>query len=155
MRREKIKFIISWSLVIICMAVIFLFSSHTAAESAQQSSAVLQWIIKIFGENEITDFIVRKLAHFLEYTGLSLLLANAFYQTFNRNMFFYSVLTASLYAVTDEFHQLFVEGRACRFADWGIDTAGAILGAAAFTVILIILKSLVNRKEINIDRKNN
>ena len=56
--------IISWALVIICMAIIFWLSSKTADESAAQSSVIVKWIINHFGKNSVTDFIVRKLAHF-------------------------------------------------------------------------------------------
>ena len=56
--------IISWALVFICMAIIFWLSSKTADESAAQSSVIVKWIINHFGKNSVTDFIVRKLAHF-------------------------------------------------------------------------------------------
>lgn len=62
--------IISWALVFVCMAIIFWLSSRTADESAAQSSVIVKWIINHFGKNSVTDFIVRKLAHFSEYVGL-------------------------------------------------------------------------------------
>ncbi len=37
-------------------------------------------------------------------------------------------LAASLYGATDEWHQLFVPGRACEFGDWVADTLGGGLG---------------------------
>lgn len=40
-----------------------------------------------------------------------------------------AVAIASLYGVTDEFHQSFVPDRACDPVDWLVDTAGAALGA--------------------------
>ena len=48
------------------MAIIFWLSSKTADESAAQSSVIVKWIINHFGKNSVTDFIVRKLAHFSE-----------------------------------------------------------------------------------------
>ncbi len=122
MQQEKIKTAICWVLVFICMGVIFWLSSRTAVESAQQSGSILQYLIEIFGDNIFTDFIVRKLAHFLEFTGLCLLMNIALYQTRKRKSFISATLLTSLYAVTDEVHQLFVEGRACRITDWAIDT---------------------------------
>ena len=47
-----------------------------------------------------------------------------------------ALLTAFLYACTDEFHQLFISGRAGRFTDVLIDTTGAFLGL--FLVYLIV-----------------
>ena len=40
-----------------------------------------------------------------------------------------AVIGASLYGVSDEFHQLFVPGRMCDPMDWLVDTAGAALGS--------------------------
>jgi VanZ family protein len=127
------------------MGVIFYFSSRTADESAEQSGELLAWITKILGENIFTDFIVRKSAHCLEYTGLCLLFNCAFYFTKNKKCVFLSIGCASLYAVTDEFHQLFVEGRSCEVRDWAIDTAGAILGAIGFLIIFSIINAVINR----------
>ncbi len=154
MRQEKIKTAISWILVLVCMGVIFWLSSRTADESAQQSGHILQRLIEIFGDNIFTDFIVRKLAHFLEFTGLCLLMNIALYQTRKRKSFILSTALTSLYAVTDEVHQLFVEGRACRIGDWAIDTCGAILGTILFAVIVMIISRILKSKN-TIDRKIN
>lgn len=154
MRQEKIKTAICWVLVFICMGVIFWLSSRTADESAQQSGNILNRLIEIFGDNIFTDFIVRKLAHFLEFTGLCLLMNTALYQTRKRKSFLLATVLTSLYAVTDEVHQLFVEGRACRAVDWAIDTCGAIVGTIAFAVIFTLLSKAIKRKN-TIDRKIN
>lgn len=154
MRQEKIKTAICWILVFICMGVIFWLSSRTAVESAQQSSSILQYLIEIFGDNIFTDFIVRKLAHFLEFTGLCLLMNTALFQTRKRKSFILSTALTSLYAITDEVHQLFVEGRACRISDWAIDTCGAILGTIAFAVIMLLISKVLKSKN-TIDRKIN
>lgn len=46
-----------------------------------------------------------------------------------------AVIIASLYGITDEFHQHFVVMRTPDVTDWGLDTVGAFLGAAtAYTV---------------------
>lgn len=47
-----------------------------------------------------------------------------------------AVALASAYGVTDEFHQSFVPGRVPDVADWAVDTAGALAGAA-FTSALV------------------
>lgn len=154
MQREKIKTTICWLLVAICMAVIFWLSSRTADESALQSGAVLEWLINHFGDNIFTDFIVRKLAHFLEFTGLCLLFNIALYQTKKRKMLIPATVFTSIYAITDEVHQLFVDGRSCQFSDWAIDTAGAILGTIAFAVLFAIANRLLSKKN-TIDRTIN
>ena len=53
-----------------------------------------------------------------------------------------------LYAATDEFHQLFVEGRSGSLFDVGVDAAGALLGVAAAWVLCSIARKFINRKNI-------
>ena len=154
MRQEKIKTAFCWMLVILCMGIIFWLSSRTADESAAQSGAILQWLIHIFGDNLFTDFIVRKLAHCLEFTGLCVLFNLAFYQTRKKTMLLISIACTSLYAATDEFHQLFVEGRSCQFTDWIIDSCGAILGAIGFLILYKIICRIVQKNAKFIDSKN-
>ena len=124
------------------MAVIFYFSSRTADNSAKQSGGILEFLIKLFGDNFFTDFIVRKSAHFLEFTGLCLLLSAAYYYTRDKLSPVLSVMTSALWAVTDEVHQIFVEGRSCELRDWFIDLAGSLLGAFAFWIIYVIIRRL-------------
>jgi VanZ family protein len=68
------------------------------------------------------DLVLRKLAHVSEYALLGLLLARA-----TRRPAVAAVLAAA-YAVTDEIHQTFVEGRHGAPLDVAIDTAGALVG---------------------------
>lgn len=154
MRQEKIKTAFCWMLVVLCMGIIFWLSSRTADESAAQSGAILQWLIHIFGDNLFTDFIVRKLAHCLEFTGLCVLFNLAFYQTRKKTTLLISIACTSLYAATDEFHQLFVEGRSCQFTDWIIDSCGAILGAIGFLILYKIICRIVQKNAKFIDSKN-
>lgn len=145
MQQEKAKKAICWALVAACMMLIFYFSSRNADESAKQSRMLLAFIEKIFGSNSVTDFIVRKSAHCLEFTGLALLFNIAlFVQKNNKIQPLSATAFSSLYAVTDEIHQIFVDGRSCQISDWAIDTAGAILGTIAF---LIIYFSIIKYKK--------
>lgn len=133
---KKAKIIISWALVIICMAVIFSLSAQTAGESSEVSG----WLIFIMKLNVSQDFI-RTVAHFLEYAGLAVLIFNALYQTFGYQRPFIALIISSLYAVSDEIHQLFVEGRAFQISDIAVDS----LGAASGITVLILLIKLVSK----------
>lgn len=133
---QKFKIIISWAAVIACMAVIFSLSAQTAGESSEVSG----WLIFIMKLNVSQDFI-RTCAHFLEYTGLGVLIFNALYQTFGYSRPVISFVISALYAVSDEIHQLFVEGRAFQLSDIVIDS----LGAASGIIVLIILIKLVSK----------
>jgi VanZ family protein len=68
------------------------------------------------------DLVLRKLAHVSEYALLGLLLARATRRPA------VAVVLAAAYAVTDEIHQTFVEGRHGAPLDVAIDTAGALVG---------------------------
>lgn len=136
------------------MIVIFWLSSRTADESSGQSGIILEWLIRHFGDNFFTDFIVRKAAHFLEFAGLSFLFNCSFYQTKKSKYPILSVIMTSLYALSDEIHQLFVQGRSCQVSDWMLDTCGAIFGTALF-LLLIYLVKYINKKKNTIDRKTN
>ena len=133
---KKAKIVISWTLVIICMAVIFSLSAQTAGESSEVSGQLI-FMMKL---NISQDFI-RTVAHFLEYTGLAVLIFNALYQTFGYQRPFAALIVSSLYAVSDEIHQLFVEGRAFQISDIVIDS----LGAAGGITVLILLIKLVSK----------
>lgn len=155
MQREKIKTALCWILTAICMCVIFWLSSRTADESAAQSGRILQWLINAFGDNFFTDFIVRKAAHCLEFTGLCLLFNISLLQTSKRRMPFWSIALTSLYAATDEIHQLFVAGRSCQLSDWAIDSCGAIIGTVGFLILYAIANQILQKKAKFVDSKNN
>lgn len=156
MQQERVKQAICWALVALCMALIFYFSSRTAGESSAQSGFLLKIIRQIFNFVAINDFIVRKGAHFLEFTGLCFLFGLAFFEQTTKLCPVRSVFFTSIYAVSDEIHQIFVEGRACRFSDWIIDTAGAILGIIIFCFLYLIIKKFIcYKKEKHIDSNNN
>ena len=136
--------VVFWILTAVCLGLVFFFSSRTADESTMQSDFIMKLITAIFGEGKVTDFIVRKLAHFTEYTGTCLIMSAAFYFTLGKNKIYLPIAFTSLYAVTDEIHQLFVEGRSCEARDWAIDTCGAILGAAIYFAIYKIISKVKN-----------
>ena len=92
---------------------------------------VLAWAAVIFVFSSIPnlgtdlgtwDLVARKIAHALEYAILGALLLRALGNAA------VAVGFGSLYAVTDEVHQSFVEGRVGSPLDWGIDTVGVVLG---------------------------
>lgn len=81
------------------------------------------------------DFILRKIAHITEYWILTYLLLRAFNVTFAvspKTIVLVSILTAVIYAMTDEFHQQFVPGRHGCLQDVFIDSIGIISCAIFF-----------------------
>ncbi|MBQ4604930.1 MAG: VanZ family protein, partial [Clostridia bacterium] len=60
---------------------------------------------------------------------------------------FLAVVISSVYAVTDEVHQLFVEGRACQITDIIIDSIGAAAGIAVLTALIFVCRKTRRRKQ--------
>lgn len=80
---------------------------------------------------DVTDFIIRKIAHVTEYAVLCLLVSRSVgvKVTASIRERFVPVGISSLYALSDEFHQSFVPSRGATYTDVMWDTLGAILGA--------------------------
>lgn len=147
--KRKIYIGISWLLAILCMGVIFWMSSRVASESQAMSDSLLQKILENLGL-EFTGFFIRKSAHALEFMGLSMLLFNAVYATFKTKLSpIIAFFATALYAVSDEIHQIFVEGRACQLRDMLIDSCGALAGVAVSLIILKIITIIVERRKRN------
>ncbi len=142
MKSGKKQIKISWVAVLLCMAVIFILS----AQKGDESQSLSDRLIIIFRMEVGSDFI-RTCAHFLEYAGLSVLVYNALYRTLGCFKPFLPVIISALYAVTDEVHQLFVEGRACQITDIITDTLGAAAGIAVLTALIFIYQHIKRRKQ--------
>jgi VanZ family protein len=104
----------AWAPVVVWAAVIFAFSSIPSL-----STELGTW-----------DTILRKLAHVTEYAILGGLLQRALRRPG------LAVALGVLYAVTDEVHQTFVEGRAGAPVDVGIDAVGALAGVLLWRRLL-------------------
>ena len=144
---------------LLCMVIIFLFSAQNAEASSRISGAITGRVFGIvlgwFGVTEITPFFealevfVRKSAHLLVFTILGFCVSGAVRQLTGRtrNVFLVSLCFCSFYAATDEFHQLFVPGRACMWQDWLIDTAGVLLGICVMLLGQRLISRLRRRRD--------
>ncbi len=138
--KKKLIIFASWATVIACMAVIFCLS-HQTADNSQSLSDDFAFQLGIpFG-----SFVVRKLAHFLEFAGLCTLIVNALFSSYGRFKPVFSFLLTAVYAASDEIHQLFVEGRACRLFDWFVDCSGALCALLCIYLIIFILRKTKRR----------
>ncbi|TMA47186.1 MAG: VanZ family protein [Deltaproteobacteria bacterium] len=86
---------------------------------------------------------VRKLGHFTEYLILSVLLYRALRagRRWNLRAAATAIVVAGLYAVADEFHQLFVPGRTAAASDCLIDVSGAAAGQGLLAVLGRVLRT--------------
>ena len=137
---------IDWLLVIGWMILIFVFSRQPGEVSSENNKFVIQ-VFRLLGIDlnsilgTLSDFIVRKAAHFTEYFILYMLLYRAINTKTNWNIsvFIWSLVIVFLYACSDEFHQAFVPGRGPAFRDVMVDTCGG-LTAFLFLYIRVTLK---------------
>ena len=139
---------------VIWMIIVFKFSSQPADTSQNTSLNLTKRIVNVFFNNksstekeqitEKLDPYIRKLAHFTLYAAGGILIAN-FINTYNikdKNKIIYSICIGATYACTDEFHQLFVEGRSGQLTDVLIDSLGVATGVCIFLCVITILKKL-------------
>lgn len=136
--------ILAWGLVAACMAAIFCFSQQSGVESQSLSDGVLSKIFDVIGLL-IPSAVIRKLAHAAEFALLAALLFHALYRTCGRGRPWLTWGFATLYAVTDEMHQIFIPGRACRFFDICVDAVGALAGVLFCLLLLFLLRRLSAR----------
>ena len=123
---------VSILLVIIWMIFIFIMSSFDADTSSNQSGLIVNIISNILNVSDIDliTFIIRKLAHFMEYFILGILICNSVYIYNKKNI--YGIIICSIYAFSDEIHQIFVPGRSFQIRDIIIDILGSMVGIIIF-----------------------
>lgn len=161
MKRKTVIIVLMWTAVLLWSTVIFLMSSQTGEESSQTSGGLTAKLVTVlFPDFDSKDaaaqdkiysgvsFFVRKTAHFTEYFILAFFAFFALERSIKINnslilSFSGSVLYTVLFAVTDEIHQTSVSGRAGRFTDVLIDSAGALTAAA---ICFLTVKYLEKRK---------
>lgn len=141
-RRNVVWITVSWILVAACMIVIFCLS----AQQGDESSALSGWLTRLLLGIPEAEKTVRKCAHALEYMGLAVLMFNALRATCGYNRPVLAFALTVLYAVTDEIHQLFVEGRAGTVFDVLVDGTGAAIGIIAVSVLAMIIEKIRRRK---------
>ena len=94
---------------------------------------------------ETIDHPVRKAAHATEYTILGILLFMACRDSFEMNLkasFRTAFSVGTVYAATDEFHQLFVSGRAGMISDVLLDSMGVLLGCLGIYALHRVFRSI-------------
>ena len=142
MNRKKI---LAWSCFLLWRLLIFLFSSQSGADSSQLSGGIIEFLEDLTHiplSNEICSFMIRKLAHFTEYMVLGILTMNLWkqYGKLNKKQLFVIILFCIFYAITDEFHQMFIENRSGNLWDMTIDSLGSLFGIVSY--LLFSKKSL-------------
>lgn len=145
MDKKRLILILTWTCTLIWMGIIFYLSSQPATQSAHLSTGVKNNLLSVLTnfipgidnlELRSLDFYIRKNAHFIAYFILGTMMLFALVQSEIRKSANLALLICLLYAVSDEFHQLFVPGRSGQVRDVLIDGAGAVLGVLIATVVV-------------------
>ena len=118
-----VSLVAAWAAVILWAALIFAFSATPNLR---------------FVQADTVDFVVRKAGHMAVFGIFAVLLWRAISVSRRDGALVLSFALTAVYASTDEFHQLFTQGRHASPVDVGIDSVGALIARAALSAWLRI-----------------
>lgn len=110
------RVVLNWITVIIIAVTIFYLSSKTFPPGKP-------------GINILSYFY-----HFLAFFWLSFFLSLALVKGKEKGFMMIVIMASIFYALSDEFHQLFVPGRACSLSDFLIDSGGIFLASFIYLI---------------------
>lgn len=133
-----------WAVILFILWVIFIFTrSMQPADLSNEESGKVLSILEQLLPFELSNHIVRKLAHFIEYAILGFLGWFVYVpQPQKYKIGFFTLLTCVAVSICDETIQVFVDGRAGRVSDVCLDTVGALTGVLAGGVIMILRRRM-------------
>ena len=149
--KRQIVFLV---LSVLFAIMIFCFSARNGEESTEDSYTVGMEFGRIVHpdfknwseEAQLAfaakvDHPIRKLAHAAEYAVFAMLLCGVWLDVRRKRKVsaLFAWGTATVYAATDEFHQLFVPGRSGQVKDVLLDSCGAAVGV----LILMLVAALI------------
>ena len=160
-RKKKLYLILtifSLIMVVVMAIIIFRFSAENSEKSSQTSNNITNTVIEITQPDyqtlpvekqqerfSITSNIVRKMAHFTEFflLGLFAILSFKFFELYKdrkiKLSYLYAFIFSMLYAISDEIHQGFSEGRGPAIKDVLIDSSGALLAIMIVCLIFWLI----------------
>ncbi len=134
--------------LVLCIAFIFRNSLEAAAASTARSREAMDLVNRALGKvhlGPLSEHIIRKLAHFAEFTLLGFLLMmclRVYTQRFVRHTA-WPLLGGMTVALSDETIQLRIPGRTSQVTDVWIDMAGVLAGAFAALLLLLLVRLLL------------
>jgi len=133
---------IKWICFLSWLFLIFYFSHQPGTQSTELSDSVVHIFDSVFHNSWISKslldvtLLVRKSAHFGEYFILGIFTVWLFREYISswKHIFLFAFLFCVCYAMSDEFHQLFILGRSGKLFDVFIDGSGAFFGIIFTTI---------------------
>ena len=144
------------------MVLIFCFSMEPAEQSDETSGILARRMIRMlypeydyYPEPQQTDLydsiqaVVRKTAHFTEFAVLGVLLRLCLESWFGKKKWLGPAgwSAGTLYAGTDEVHQILVAGRTAQWTDVLLDSAGVLTGVLLAALAVYLVRKRSGRKE--------
>ncbi len=159
---EKHSIGLSLALVVAVMVMIFCFSAQTGNASGALSGQITNWIIKLalpdFDQLPLSEqealrgsvgLVIRKAAHFSEYTLLGVSLLLHILQIGKRlpvsKPWLWAWGIGVAYAISDELHQGLVADRNPSAVDVLIDGSGVLFGIGALALCLWLRRRKIGR----------
>jgi VanZ family protein len=133
-------------LCVLTAAVIFRNSIQDAELSSIESGSLLESLGALLRavhiDIAITDHLIRKTAHFVEYFILGAVLSGTAYAyaLTLRGMFAGALPVGLAVAVCDELIQTTAPGRSCEITDMALDFSAVVTAAAIMSIILAIYR---------------
>lgn len=149
---------ILWLITLSLLLMMFGFSAQEGEQSGSISDKIARPITDSLAQRQgltgkaywklyaQVDFAVRKTAHFLEYMLLGLLLT-LLLDSYRVRWYWLSWAGCTLYAATDEIHQLFVAGRTGKWQDVLLDSSGALAGLLLAMFMLWLIRRRRAKKQ--------
>ena len=152
MIRSKKRMAVCLILLVLNIAFIWgnsLLPRELSSAFSKMIGAVLQWLFPgpVNPSEGEGHGILRKIAHFAEFTTLGMLLSwhVAMVKDKKWHKIVLPILAGFLVAAVDETIQYFVPGRGPGVLDVAIDTAGVVLGVGVFTCLAWLF---INKKQV-------
>lgn len=154
--KNKQKIIILDIIIVLCwMATVFVFSGQDSNTSNGLSRSIAERLVDVVHRDEEIssqervlllrkyNHKIRKMAHFTIYLigGLTIISLMRTLISKKSIIILATSLCGFLYAMSDEFHQGFIEGRGPMLSDVLLDTLGVITGV----IIYLILSAMSNK----------
>lgn len=153
-RKGLIVTLLPWLAIFGWIAIFYTLNQHSGGQIGDISATItnhlrhiLQTVFPSLTHDANTSYhLIRKSAHFFEYMLLGILILHALrYRLLSGAVI--AVFISAFYAMTDEFHQLFVPGRGGEIRDVMIDSLGALTGVVIYLILYICFKSLFGQKK--------
>lgn len=160
-RKRVVLFVLLFSACLYLMFYIFNLSSMTVKESAKKSEGIINDVSDMVASEsgthseqlpketaDMINAVVRKAGHFLIFSLLGLLtyFLSACFLLKNKKYHIpalCSVPFCIVFAISDEIHQTFVEGRHGRVMDVLVDASGVIVGTLMAIVAIVLFKRIM------------